>query len=205
MKENRVRQSRQPIADDIAPKRRKGRKPSRLVAKGDVVIPKKGTWAGEECVVLDVEKRRQISGYFQIVRVLLPNQRQRLYPLTEIKKVIPGKGANLTKARQQETDAKIPNEKLNMRVVLEPLSGTAEANLERARLEIDGVLNFRGSVTSVKAKGTRIIVEFEINPKWDLPQAEKESYLREWITAKVRTIFKVHDISLRDNQRRKGS
>jgi hypothetical protein len=201
MKENRVRQSRQPIADDIAPKRRKGRKPSRLVAKGDVVIPKKGTWAGEECVVLDVEKRRQISGYFQIVRVLLPNQRQRLYQLTEIKEIIPGKEGILTKGRQQETDAKIPNEKLNMQVVLEPLSGTTEAYLERARVEIERVLAFRGSVTSVKAKDTRIIVEFEINPKWDLPQAEKESYLREWIPAKVKVVFKVHDIALRDNQR----
>ncbi len=137
MKENRVRQSRQPIADDAAPKRRKGRKPSRLVAIGDVVIPKKGVWAGEECLVVDVEKRPQKSGYFQVVRVLLPNQRQRLYPLTEIKEIIPGKGANLTKARQQETDAKIQNEKLNMQVVLEPVSGTAKANLERAKLEIE--------------------------------------------------------------------
>jgi hypothetical protein len=59
MKKNKVRQPRQPIADDAAPKRRKGHKPSRLVAKGDVVIPKKGMWAGEECVVLDVEKRPQ--------------------------------------------------------------------------------------------------------------------------------------------------
>jgi hypothetical protein len=61
-------------------------------------------------------------------------------------------------------------------------------------LEIERVLAFRGSVTSVKAKGTRIRVESEINPKWDLPQAEKESYLREWIHAKVRTIFKVTNV-----------
>ena len=92
-----------------------------------------------------------------------------------------------------------------MKVILEPVSGTAEANLERASLEVERVLAFRGSVTNVKAQGTRIIVEFEINPKWDLPQAERESYLREWITAKVRTIFKVHNISPRDNHRRKGS
>jgi len=122
MKENKGREPSQPIADDTAPKRRKGRKPSRLVAKGDVAIPKKGMWAGEECVVLDVEKRPQPSGYFQVVRVLLPNQRQRLYPLTEIKEIIPGKGANLIKARQPKSDAKIPNEKLSMQVVLEPLS-----------------------------------------------------------------------------------
>jgi hypothetical protein len=195
MKENEVRQPRQPIADDAAPKGRKGRKPSRLVAKGDVVIPKKGTWAGEECVVLDVEKRWQISGYFQIVRVLLPNQRQRLYQLTEIKEIIPGKGANLKKPRQQKSDTETPNKKLNMEVTLEPVSGTVEAYLERARLEIERVLAFRGSVTSVKAKGTRIIVEFEINPKWDLPMSEKVESLREWIPAKVRTVFKVLSVS----------
>jgi hypothetical protein len=55
----------------------------------------------------------------------------------------------------------------------------------------------------VKAKGTRITVEFEINPKWDLPQAEKESYLKEWITAKVRTIFKVHELSMTFKQAHK--
>jgi len=82
-----------------------------------------------------------------------------------------------------------------MEVILEPVNGTAEGYLDRAEAEITRVLNFRGSVTSVKAKGTRIIVEFDITPKWDLPQAEKESYLREWITAKVRTIFKVHEVS----------
>jgi len=82
-----------------------------------------------------------------------------------------------------------------MRVILEPISGTAEANLERAELEIERVLAFRGSVTSVKAKGTRIIVEFEINPKWDLPMSEKVKYLKEWIPAKVKTVFKVLEVS----------
>jgi len=91
-----------------------------------------------------------------------------------------------------------------MRVLLEPVSGTAKENLERARAEITRVLDFRGSVIGVKPRGTRITVEFEINPRWALPQTEKESYLREWITAKVKTILKVHDIALRDNQRRKG-
>jgi len=91
-----------------------------------------------------------------------------------------------------------------MQAILEPVSGTGENNLERARLEIERVLAFRGSVTSVKAKGTRIIVEFEINPKWDLPQAEKESYLREWIPAKVKVVFKVYSLSLRSSERRKS-
>jgi hypothetical protein len=64
-------------------------------------------------------------GYYQIIHVLLPNQRQRRFQLTEIKEIIPGKGAIPRKARQQKSDAKVPNEKLNMKVTLEPLSGTA--------------------------------------------------------------------------------
>jgi hypothetical protein len=56
-----------------------------------------------------------------------------------------------------------------MKVILEHVSGTAKDNLDGSKVEITRVLDFRGSVTSVKAEGTRIIVEFEINPKWDLP------------------------------------
>jgi len=51
-------------------------------------------------------------------------------------------------------------------------------------------------VTSVKVKGTRIIVEFEINPKWDLPMSEKVKSLEESIPAKVRTVFKVLSVSV---------
>ena len=82
-----------------------------------------------------------------------------------------------------------------MKVILEPVSGTAEETLARARVEIDRALNFRGSVTDMKAKGTRIIVQFEINPKWDLPDSEKVKSLKEWIPAKVRTVFKVIRVS----------
>jgi len=82
-----------------------------------------------------------------------------------------------------------------MKVILEPVSGTAEETLTRARVEIDRALNFRGSVTDVKAKGTRIIVQFEINPKWDLLMSEKVKSLKEWIPAKVRTVFNVVRVS----------
>jgi hypothetical protein len=82
-------------------------------------------------------------------------------------------------------------EDLYMKVILEPISGTAKDNLERAKLEIERVLAFRGSVVGVKAKGRKITVEFEINPKWDLPMSEKVIYLNEWITAKVKVVFKV--------------
>jgi hypothetical protein len=54
MRGNKVREPSQPIAEGVIPERRKGTKPRRAVAKGDIVIPKKGVWAGEECVVLDV-------------------------------------------------------------------------------------------------------------------------------------------------------
>jgi len=79
-------------------------------------------------------------------------------------------------------------------ILLEPVNGTAEEYLDRAEAEITRVLDFRGSVTSVKAKGTIITVKVEVNPKWDLPQAEKESYLTEWIPAKGRTVFKVTNV-----------
>lgn len=81
-----------------------------------------------------------------------------------------------------------------MIVTLQPISGTPKANLDRAKLEIKRVLAFRGSVSEVKVKGKRIIVKFEVNPKWDLPMDEKVKYLEEWIPAKVRTVFKVVSI-----------
>ena len=82
-----------------------------------------------------------------------------------------------------------------MKVILEPVNGTAEGNLERARLEIERVLAFRGSVTGVKAEGRRIRVEFEVNPQWDLPMSKKVRYLEEWIPAKVKVVFKVVSMS----------
>jgi len=84
------------------------------------------------------------------------------------------------------------------------VSGTAEANLERAKDEVNRVLSFRGSVTGVKVDGTRIVVKVEVNPKWDMPDSEKVKSLEEWISAKVGTVFKVHEVSLRGNERRKG-
>ena len=82
-----------------------------------------------------------------------------------------------------------------MKVILKPLSGTAEGNKDRAKAEIDRVLAFRGSVTSVEAEGKRIMVEFAMNPAWDLPEPEKVKSLKEWIPAKVRTVFKVVRVS----------
>ncbi len=82
-----------------------------------------------------------------------------------------------------------------MRIVLEPINGTATDNLERAKLEIERVLAFRGSVSEVKARGKRIIVRFEVSPKWDLPMHEKVRYLEDWIPAKVKVVFKVVSVS----------
>jgi hypothetical protein len=82
-----------------------------------------------------------------------------------------------------------------MFVILKPTSGTPKANLERAKHEMERVLGFRGEVDSVKALNNGIEVKISINPKWDLPQAEKESYLKEWIMAKVRQTFKALSVS----------
>jgi len=81
-----------------------------------------------------------------------------------------------------------------MYVTIEPISGTPKENLDRVKLEMERVLAFRGSVSKVKVKGKMIIVEFEVNPEWDLPVDEKVKYLEEWIPAKMKVVFKVVNI-----------
>ena len=82
-----------------------------------------------------------------------------------------------------------------MKVILKPISGTPEANLERAKHEMERVLAFRGKVESVKALNKTIEVRININSAWDLPKEQKIDSLKEWITAKVRSIFKVVSVS----------
>jgi hypothetical protein len=82
-----------------------------------------------------------------------------------------------------------------MIIILKPESGTPKANLERARHEMERVLAFRGTLESVKAFKDTIEVKININPKWDLPNEEKVNSLKEWITAKVRSSFKVVSVS----------
>lgn len=82
-----------------------------------------------------------------------------------------------------------------MKVVMKPLSGTAEANVERAKDELIRVLSFRGDVTSASAEGSKIVLKLSINPKWELSPEEKVSYLKEWIPAKVKSIFRVLSVT----------
>jgi hypothetical protein len=82
-----------------------------------------------------------------------------------------------------------------MKVVMKHVSGTAKANLDRAKEEITRVLGFRGEVVNAKVQGLNIIMEIVINPKWELPQTEKESYLNEWIPTKVKSVFEVISVS----------
>jgi hypothetical protein len=63
---------------------------------------------------------------------------------------------------------------------------------------MERVLAFRGTVDSVKVLNNGIEVKISINPKWDLPMSEKVSYLKEWITAKVKVVFEVHEVSRAD-------
>ena len=81
-----------------------------------------------------------------------------------------------------------------MEVILEPVSGTAKDNLERAKYEMEHVIGFRGKVTDAKVEGNRIAVTVEINPKWDLPDREKDSTLRKWIIVKTRKVLEVQFI-----------
>lgn len=77
-----------------------------------------------------------------------------------------------------------------MIVYLKPVAGSAKDNLERAKIEDERVLGFRGTITSVKAKGAQIQVDFKVNPQWDLPLGQKMTYLAEWLPSRVRH-FKV--------------
>jgi hypothetical protein len=88
-----------------------------------------------------------------------------------------------------------------MRVVLKPLSGTVEANVERAKAEVARVLSFRGDVTGANAEGSKIIVKFDVNAKWDLTPQEKVSYLKDWIPAKVKSVFRVLSVSEEDQSK----
>jgi hypothetical protein len=83
-----------------------------------------------------------------------------------------------------------------MKIVLEAIGGNGRPDLERAREEVIRVLGFRGSVTNAKVEKSKVAVEFEVNPKWDLPPQERIEYLRQWMPAKVKSVFRVVDLSL---------
>ena len=83
-----------------------------------------------------------------------------------------------------------------MKIVLESVGGNGHTDLDRAREEIIRVLGFRGTVSNAKVEKSRVAVEFDVNPQWDLPLAEKLDYLRMWMPAKVKSVFKVVDLSL---------
>ena len=80
-----------------------------------------------------------------------------------------------------------------MKVIMKHVSGSAKANLERAKEEMIRVLGFSGDVVSAKVKGKDIIIEFTINPKWE--SGDKVSYLKEWIPAKTKSVFSVISVS----------
>ncbi len=86
-----------------------------------------------------------------------------------------------------------------MKVVMKPLSGTAEANLDRAKNELIRVLSFRGDVTAATVEGSKIVLKLSVNPKWELSPEEKVSYLKEWIPAKVKSLFRVLSVSSEEN------
>ena len=83
-----------------------------------------------------------------------------------------------------------------MKIVLEAIGGNGRPDVERAREEVIRVLGFRGTVSNAKVEKSRVAVEFEVNPKWDLPPQESIDYLRMWMPAKVKSVFRVVDLSL---------
>jgi len=87
-----------------------------------------------------------------------------------------------------------------MKIILQPVNGTPKAILDRAKHEIERVLNFRGHVTDARVVGKNIEVKIEINPKWDLPLSDKVELLKQWIPAKVKLIFKVISVSAGEHE-----
>jgi len=53
-------------------------------------------------------------------------------------------------------------------------------------------------VLSAKAEGERVLLEIEINPKWELDNRVR--YLKEWIPAKVKSVFQVISVSEREGE-----
>jgi DNA-binding protein YbaB len=80
-----------------------------------------------------------------------------------------------------------------MKVVMNHVSGAAKGYLKYAKTELSRVLDFRGDVVSVKAEGDKITLEIKINPKWE--NEDKVGYLKEWISAKVKSVFEVISVT----------
>jgi len=76
---------------------------------------------------------------------------------------------------------------------MKPISGDAQAYLERAKDELTRVLAFRGDVISAREDGQKVTLKVTINPKWE--SEDKVGYLKEWIPAKVRKVFEVISVS----------
>ena len=81
-----------------------------------------------------------------------------------------------------------------MKIVLEHIGGNSP-NVDRAREEVIRVLGFRGTVSNAKVEKSRVVVEFDVNPKWDLTLEKKIDYLKMWMPAKVKCVFRVVDLS----------
>jgi len=82
-----------------------------------------------------------------------------------------------------------------MKIAIEQIGGNGRPNVDRAREEIIRVLGFRGTVSSAKAEKSKVVVEFDVSPQWDLPLEEKIDYLKMWMPAKVKSVFRVVDLS----------
>jgi hypothetical protein len=79
-------------------------------------------------------------------------------------------------------------------VYLKPVSGSAQYNLDKAKVAMERVLGFRGKVIHVRLEGDCILMNIQINPHWDLPEVEKRAQVGDLMRARTRTIFKVQSI-----------
>ena len=82
-----------------------------------------------------------------------------------------------------------------MKIVIEQIGENIRPDVDRVREEVIRVLGFRGTVSNAKAEKSRVVVEFDVSPQWDLPREEKIDYLKMWMPAKVKSVFRVVDLS----------
>jgi hypothetical protein len=81
-----------------------------------------------------------------------------------------------------------------MIVYLKPTSGSAIYNLDKAKVEMEHVLGFRGRIICAQPESDCILMNIQINPHWDLPDFEKRQQITDWIKTKTKPFFRVQSI-----------
>ena len=72
-----------------------------------------------------------------------------------------------------------------MKIYLEPMYGDPETNIDRAKIQLDKALGFRGSIDDIRVEGRYIQAEIRISTRWELSPRQRQRYLEEWLPTRV--------------------